>query len=249
MKRSSLLLFVQQFLFLLFPSLIVYSAINHWHILLCIAILITVILVWGIFDIRTALFIPVINRLQTNEKKVVLTFDDGPGKYTDTILSILEAENIRAIFFFTGKNAAKHADIVKKTVRSGHIIGIHTQNHLLKFPFSTSKKVNSELNDNIITIEQITGHKIKLFRPPFGVINPIIAKSARDLKLRTMGWTIRSLDTQAKDDEYLLKRISNRLSAGAIILLHEIPITAKNLQNLIAEIRRKGYEFEERIQI
>jgi peptidoglycan/xylan/chitin deacetylase (PgdA/CDA1 family) len=249
MKKSSLLLFVQQFLFFLFPFLIIYSAINHWHIIFCIAILITAVLVWGIFDIRTALFVSVINRLQTNEKKVVLTFDDGPGKYTDTILSILETENIRAIFFFTGKNALAHVDIVKKTVQSGHIVGIHTQNHMLKFPFSGLKKVNRELNDNIITIERITGQKIKLFRPPFGVINPIIAKSVRDLKLHTMGWTIRSLDTKTKDGERLLKRISNRLSAGAIILLHEIPLIAENLQNLIAEIRKQGYEFEEKTHI
>jgi peptidoglycan/xylan/chitin deacetylase (PgdA/CDA1 family) len=248
-KKSSLLLYVQQFLCILFPFLIVYSVINDWDVIFCIAVFVTAVLVWGIFDIRIDLFVTVINRLQTNEKKVVLTFDDGPGKYTDMILSILKTENIRAIFFFTGKNAAEHVDIVTKTVQSGHIIGIHTQNHLLKFPFSGLKTVNRELSENIATVEQITGQKIKLFRPPFGIINPIIAKSVRDFKLRTIGWTVRSLDTKTKDGERLLKRISNRLSAGAIILLHEIPITAEILQNLIAEIRKKGYEFEEKIQI
>ncbi|MDR1129970.1 MAG: polysaccharide deacetylase family protein [Prevotellaceae bacterium] len=246
-KTSSLLLFIQQFAFLLFPFLTVCSIINHWHILSCVSILITAILVWGIFDIRLALFVPVINRLKTKEKKLVLTFDDGPGKYTDTILSILERENVRAIFFFTGKNALEHVDIVRKAVQSGHSIGIHTQNHLFEFPFSGLKKVNRELKDNISTLEQITGQKINLFRPPFGVMNPVIAKSVRDLKLCTTGWTVRSLDTRTKNGERLLKRISKRLSAGAIILLHDIPVTAGILQDLIVEIRKKGYEFEKNL--
>ncbi|MDR1338724.1 MAG: polysaccharide deacetylase family protein [Prevotellaceae bacterium] len=239
---ANTLLFIQQFAFLLFPILTVCSIINHWYIFFCVSGLITAVLVWGIFDMRLALFVPVINRLKTGERKIVLTFDDGPGKCTDTILSILERENIRAIFFFTGKNALEHVDIVKRTVQSGHLIGIHTQNHLLEFPFSGLKKVNRELKENIMTIEQITGQKINLFRPPFGVMNPVIAKSVRDLKLCTTGWTVRSLDTGAKNGERLLKRISKRLSAGAIILLHDIPLTAGILQDLIVEIRRKGYE-------
>jgi peptidoglycan/xylan/chitin deacetylase (PgdA/CDA1 family) len=243
-KASTLLLFIQQSAFLLFPALAVYSIINHWHIIFGVSALITVVLIWGIFDIRLALFVHVVNRRQTNEKKVILTFDDGPGNCTDTILSILEKENIKAVFFFTGKNASEHADIVKKTVQSGHSVGLHTQNHLLQFPFSGLKQVKKELIDNIIVLEQITGRKINLFRPPFGVINPVIAKSVRDLKLRTIGWTIRSLDTKTKNGERLLKRIPNRLSAGTIILLHDIPVTARILQNLIIEIRKKGYEFE-----
>ncbi|MDR1170405.1 MAG: polysaccharide deacetylase family protein [Prevotellaceae bacterium] len=241
---SSLLLLLQQVIFFVLPFLIVYSIISHRHIISCIAILIAAVFVWGIFDIRLALFVPVINRLKTNEKKVVLTFDDGPGSCTDMILSILERENIRATFFFTGKNASEHVDAVKKTVQSGHSIGIHTQNHLLKFPFSGLKGVKKELNDNITTLKQITGQNVSLFRPPFGVMNPVIAKSVRDLNLRTIGWTIRSLDTKTKSGERLLKRIPSRLSAGAIILLHDIPVTAAILQNLIIEIRKKGYEFE-----
>jgi peptidoglycan/xylan/chitin deacetylase (PgdA/CDA1 family) len=94
------------------------------------------------------------------------------------------------------------------------------------------------------TLERITGQPIQLFRPPFGVINPVIAKSIRDLQLSTIGWTLRSLDTQTKNGKYLSKKIIDRLSAGTIILLHDIPVTAGILPNLITEIRKKGYEFE-----
>ncbi|MDR1594495.1 MAG: polysaccharide deacetylase family protein [Prevotellaceae bacterium] len=243
-KRSTLLLFVQQAMFVLTPLVIVYSAINCWIAVFCIALSIAVVLVWGIFDIRLALFVPVINRLKTKEKKVVLTFDDGPSDCTEAILSTLEQEDIRAVFFFTGKNAAEHPDIVRRAIQSGHSVGVHTQNHLLKFPFSGLKKVEKEISDSIVTLERITGQKISLFRPPFGVTNPVIAKVIRDLRLSTIGWTVRSLDTKTKNGEYLLKRISSRMSAGAIILLHDIPVTTGILQDLIAEIRKKGYRFE-----
>jgi peptidoglycan/xylan/chitin deacetylase (PgdA/CDA1 family) len=157
---------------------------------------------------------------------------------------VLERENIRAVFFFIGKNVDKHPDIIRKTVQSGHSIGVHTQNHLLKFPFSGLKKVKKEITDSIITVEKVTGQKVALFRPPFGVINPVIAKAVRDLDLTVTGWSVRSLDTKIQNGEHLLRKISARLSAGAIILLHDIPVTAEILQSLIAEIRKQGYEFE-----
>jgi peptidoglycan/xylan/chitin deacetylase (PgdA/CDA1 family) len=243
-KTSSLLLFVQQLMFIMIPFVIVYSAISCWYIVVCFASLLAVIFVWGIFDIRLALFISVINRLKTKEKKIVLTFDDGPNNCTEEILAVLEEENIQAVFFFIGNNACEYSDIVRKAVQSGHSVGVHTQNHLLKFSFSGLKKVKKEVNDGIVTLEKIAGQKIRLFRPPFGVINPIIAKAIRDLDLQVIGWTIRSLDTKTKNGEYLLKKILNRLSAGAIILLHDIPVTAGILRRLISEIRKKGYEFE-----
>ncbi|MDR3245649.1 MAG: polysaccharide deacetylase family protein [Prevotellaceae bacterium] len=244
LKTSSLLLYLQQAVFILIPFMIVYTIINHRLALLFIMLLFAAVLVWGIFDIRLSLFVPVANRLKTKENKVVLTFDDGPGNCSEKILSVLEKENVQATFFFIGKNAVNHAGIVKKVAQSGHSIGVHTQNHLFGFPFSGLKKVKREISESIVSIEKITGQKPTLFRPPFGVVNPVIAKSIRDLELTTIGWTIRSLDTKAKNGDRLLKRISGRLSAGAIILLHDIPLTSEILQDLIAEIRKKGYEFE-----
>jgi peptidoglycan/xylan/chitin deacetylase (PgdA/CDA1 family) len=205
-------------------------------------------LVWGIFDIRLSLFLPVVNRLKTSEKTIALTFDDGPNSYTEKILSVLEREKVQVTFFFTGKIAAEHPEIVRKVIQSGHSIGIHTQNHLLGFPFSGLKKVKKEMSDSLITIEKITGQKINLFRPPFGVINPVIAKSIKDLNLTTIGWTIRSLDTKTTNGERLLRKILVRLSTGAIILLHDIPIISEILQDLIIEIRKKGYTFEKKFQ-
>jgi len=62
---------------------------------------------------------------------------------------------------------------------------------------------------------------MKLFRPPFGVTNPNIAKAVNSLKLQTMGWSIRSLDTIAKDPETVVKRITSKIRKGDVILMHD----------------------------
>jgi peptidoglycan/xylan/chitin deacetylase (PgdA/CDA1 family) len=207
--------------------------------------LFAVLLIWGIFDLRLSLFVPVVNRLKTKEKKVILTFDDSPGVCTNSILSTLEKENIHATFFLIGKNAAEHGALVKKIHESGHSIGIHTQNHSLQFPFRGQTYTKKEIEDCKTFIENITGRETLLFRPPFGITNPVIARITREMKLTVTGWTIRSLDTRINNKSHLIKRILNRLSAGAIILLHDLPHTSDILQELITEIRKKGYGFQE----
>jgi peptidoglycan/xylan/chitin deacetylase (PgdA/CDA1 family) len=242
--KTDLLLFVQQLAFFLIPVIIIYSALAGWYIILCAAVMVAGVLVWGIFDIRLALFVPVVNRLKTKDKIVVLTFDDGPTDRTNEILSVLKKEQIQAVFFFIGKKADEHADILKTIAQTGHSVGVHTQNHSLKFTFSDTEIVKREIEESIATVERITGQNVSLFRPPFGIMNPIIAKSVRDLNLTAVGWTIRSLDSRATNPEQLINRILKRLSPGAIILLHDIPITAQIVQELITEIRRKGYGFK-----
>lgn len=232
---------VQQFVFIALPIALVYAVYSKYYIVAGILFVILSLLIWGIFDIRVSLLAKVINRLKTSEKQVVLTFDDGPNAYTPQILAILKSANVKAVFFIIGKNAEKHPEIVKQIVEDGHTIGIHTQRHAVNFPFYGSKKVEKELKDCQQILESITSRKIILFRPPFGIINPVIAKVARQMGLTIVGWGIRSLDTKAKDADKLLHKISGRLSNGSIILLHDIEITTGMLPKLISEIQKTGF--------
>jgi peptidoglycan-N-acetylglucosamine deacetylase len=102
----------------------------------------------------------------------------------------------------------------------------------------------AEMNRTNDLIESITGKRPKLFRPPYGVTNPNVAKAVRLSGMHSIGWSIRSFDTTAKDPEALLQRILSQLTGGDIILLHDsMPITCKILTELIIRARQKGFTF------
>jgi peptidoglycan/xylan/chitin deacetylase (PgdA/CDA1 family) len=93
-------------------------------------------------------------------------------------------------------------------------------------------------------IERVTGKKVALFRPPFGVSNPNIAKAARLLDYKVIGWSIRSFDTVYQHNDRMLKRIIKHLKPGRVILLHDrneriLPL----LQTLIEKAELSGYKF------
>ncbi|MDR2466079.1 MAG: polysaccharide deacetylase family protein [Prevotellaceae bacterium] len=234
----------QSFVFLL-PFAMLFLTVAELYVPLIPVACLSAAVVLGIFDIRLSLFMPVVNRLKIDERKVLLTFDDVPAARTRHILAILERENIRALFFAVGKDAAKHPDTVRTIAERGHALGIHTQNHSLGFPFYGLSKAGKEIDDCRHVLETIAGRKITLFRPPFGVTNPVIARLAAERNLTTVGWTIRSLDTRIRNPKRLTARIVGRLSPGAVILLHDLPATSDALENLIAEIRGRGYGFAE----
>lgn len=91
-------------------------------------------------------------------------------------------------------------------------------------------------------LERVTSQKIKLFRPPFGVTNPTIAKAVRILGYTPVGWNIRTLDTLQPSKEKVLKRIQKRLRPGSIILLHDrMPDSDLLLKEILNLIKEQGY--------
>jgi peptidoglycan/xylan/chitin deacetylase (PgdA/CDA1 family) len=106
-------------------------------------------------------------------------------------------------------------------VAQGHSIGNHTYSHANDFGFFGIKKVIAELEKTNDIIKQTTGLDTKLYRPAFGVTNPNIKKAVQHLKLQTIGWSIRSLDTTYRSKNKLLYRITKKLNKGEIILLHD----------------------------
>jgi len=175
---------------------------------------------------------------------VSLTFDDGPDKIiTPLVLDILKEYDIKATFFLIGKKAEKHPYLVKQIVEEGHIIANHTYSHSGFFPLSNKKRVKEEIKDCNVVIKNAIGRKSKLFRPPFGVTNPIIAKVVKEKELKAIGWSIRSLDTMNKSRESINKKVISKLHPGAIILLHDSCRDADVLlKQLILSILEKGYK-------
>lgn len=182
-------------------------------------------------------------QVHQRKKEVVLTFDDGPHEYTNEVLDILKKEQVPAVFFLIGKHIAQHETIVKRMHDEGHQIGNHSFEHSVHFDWQSSGKMLEEMRQTSDAITAITGEAVTLFRPPYGVTNPMLAKAIKMSQLKSVGWSIRSLDTVAKDPIKLQEKIIKKLKHGAIILLHDrCEITKAILPDLIQTIKKNGYE-------
>lgn len=177
-------------------------------------------------------------------KEVALTFDDGPAEETNAVLDILKRENVAATFFLIGKNIAGREHIVSRMQAEGHSIGNHSFHHGFNFDWQSAARMLEEIEQTNQAIEAITGQQVKLFRPPYGVTNPNLAKALRNSGLKSIGWNLRSMDTVAKEEERLLDKILSKVKAGDIILLHDrCAITVAILPQLISELKKRGFSF------
>lgn len=220
--------------------------LGFWYLIIWIK-LFAIIQFCGAYFIGLNFHLNSINTLNTNEKKVALTFDDGPHINTVKVLEVLKKHDVKAIFFIIGKNIQGNEAILKQIVAEGHQIGNHSFSHHNWIDVWSTKKVTEDFATCQKLIEQYQPNS-KLFRPPYGVTNPNIAKAVKKLSLQSIGWNVRSYDTSIKDVEKIKERVLSQLKPGAIILLHDrLDFMPELLDTLIPAIKNKGYAFTEKI--
>lgn len=193
------------------------------------------------------LFGSIYNHININEKYISLTFDDGPTKYTDSILSILNDENIKATFFLIGEDLKRNIEEGKKIVSAGHQIGNHSFSHKrMIFTSYSSVKFEIETTDSII---RACGFKDEIvFRPPyckkFVALPYYLGKNNR----KTVTW-----DIEPETDNYELLEpdpslVLSQVKPGSIILLHCMEASRvesrKYLPKIIQELKKQGYIFK-----
>ncbi len=213
-------------------------------IFIIVVIIVIIFLIWASSYIGSNVYLKALCQAKRKDKVVALTFDDGPNYFTTPlVLDILKKHKIKATFFLIGKKAKKYPYLVNRIVEEGHIVANHTYSHSNFFPLSIRYSVQEEIEMCSDEINKVIGKKPKLFRPPFGVTNPILGTVVNDLELTTIGWSIRSFDTIPKKREKVCERIISKLHPGAIILLHDDCNDAdKLLKILIPSILEKGYK-------
>lgn len=199
----------------------------------------------GSFNIRWNYHLKAFNsNINHPKKQVAITFDDGPNpNFTPEILKLLQTYNAKATFFYIGKQVEKHPELIKSIIEQGHTIGNHSYTHSKFFDFYGKQRVIEEVQKTDAVVLAITGKKTTLFRPPYGVTNPAIAKAIKQTNHKVIGWNIRSLDTLKTNEDAILKRITKNIKPGSVILLHDTQaITVSVLEQLLLFLQINGYQ-------
>jgi len=218
--------------------------LSVWYLIIWIK-LFAIIQFCGAYFIGLNFHLTSINHLNTSDKKVLLTFDDGPHTNTIKVLEVLKKHDVKAVFFIIGKNIQANEAILKQIVADGHQIGNHSFSHHNWIDVWSTKKVTEDFEACQKLIEQYQSQS-NLFRPPYGVTNPNIARAVKKLNLQSIGWNVRSYDTSIKDIEKIKQRVLSQLKPGAIILLHDrLGFMPELLETLIPAIKEKGYNLTE----
>ncbi len=177
----------------------------------------------------------------SNEKRVALTFDDGPNeKTTKQILNTLDKYDAKATFFMVGRCVEKNMNLTKDVLARGHEIGNHTWDHA-NLTTLTSKQILAEYNSTNEIIYKATGQYPTAFRPPYGARN----KQVTDLiSIPVVLWTIDTLDWKYRNPDKILPVVKKNMKNNAIILMHDIhQSTADGLDSVLSYLQDEGYEF------
>jgi peptidoglycan-N-acetylglucosamine deacetylase len=175
------------------------------------------------------------------DRKVALTFDDGPVLQTHRVLETLERYGARGTFFLVGYKFDGHQDLIERLLSGGHQIGNHSHGH---FAFPTRDDVAA----CTALIEHASGARPKLFRPPFGAIDRPAAEAAIEDGMRVLLWSVDSKDGippwKGISAEEIARNVLDSVAPGAVILLHDgLPWSraADALPEVIEGLQGEGY--------
>ncbi|MGO9334597.1 MAG: polysaccharide deacetylase family protein [Acidimicrobiales bacterium] len=187
-------------------------------------------------------------------KTVALTFDDGPGASTATILSILEAYGVRATFFNIGEQEAEWPSDVKAEAQGGFLIGNHTWNHPDMTKRSTAEQA-SELDKVTAEQKSLVGTSPCVFRPPYGDYNSTTLSLAQARHMAVWMWSVDTEDWEAEgsSSSYWVNRIVSLAESEGGALQHPVvemhnqavpmPATVAALPIVIKYFESHGYTF------
>ena len=183
-------------------------------------------------------------------REVCITFDDGPDpEVTPRVLDLLDRGRAKASFFCVGEKAAAFPDIVREIARRGHSIENHSHRHSYAFAFYGIFRLRRDVESAQTVMAGIAGRAPRFFRAPMGLRSPLLDPVLARCGLRYVSWTRRGLDGMQRDPEKVLKRLSNGLAAGDILLLHDngcsrtrdgTPVVLAVLPELLDRIRASG---------
>lgn len=189
------------------------------------------------FPVTGFLYPEAIFRVNTPNKELYLTFDDGPSEGSTTrILKIVEDHKAKVTFFCNGLEAEKNVDLVGLITSKGHIIGNHGYQHLRGWKTNLPAYI-----ENVNRADKFTSSI--LFRPPYGSLRPSqYNKLAK--KYRIVFWDLLSYDFDKKmTSSQILKVLKRNIRPGSIIVFHDNPSSTlfSFLEDFLEYAENEGY--------
>lgn len=184
----------------------------------------------------------------TKDKKIALTFDDGPGEYTEKILDILKVYDIKASFFIVSKNVLKYPETMKRIILEGHEICLHSKDHKSNL-FRNYKMMDKDFKDALEILKEFDVSP-RYFRPPWGIFNISMYFILSKYHLQKVVWNVMIGDWSKRvNGDILNKRLIKKVGCGSIICIHDAGTaygpknTLKALEIFLPKTLEEGFEF------
>ncbi len=176
-----------------------------------------------------------------NKKMISLMINVAWGnEYIDSILKTLKQEKVKATFFLDGSWLSKNADIAKQIQAEGHEMSNHAYTHPDMSALSREEQYN-QISKTESLLKSSLNVNNKWFAPPSGSFNQATVQIAEEQGLKTVLWTIDTIDWQKPPAETIVRKISAKIEPGALILMHPTVSTRDALPSIIATAKSKGY--------
>lgn len=169
---------------------------------------------------------------------VALTFDDGPGEYTDALLDELAESHAPATFFVLGKNVGRYPEAIRRMVQDGHQVGSHSYDHkdITKL---TREGIEHEVQWTDEALQKAAGVTPEVFRPPYGA-NGVVYN--RLIPTPLVLWDVDTEDWLHRDAKKTVKTAMQEVKPGSIILMHDIHQTSVDaVPELVDKLQKAGY--------
>jgi len=162
------------------------------------------------------------------------------NEHLDAILHTLDRYGVKTTFFLDGSWVRRYPDLAKKIAERGHEIGNHAYSHPDMSKLS-AERIRQEIGKTQSMIQQATGIKPKLFAPPSGAFNQqVVQIAAREFQLKTILWTADTVDWRKPPLEAMVRRVTDKLGNGVLVLMHPTEVSAKGLDRMLQAAKAKG---------
>ncbi|ABO68742.1 polysaccharide deacetylase family protein [Geobacillus thermodenitrificans] len=201
---------------------------------------------WKLINSRTfQLFGGITDKVETSQKVIALTFDDGPTKNVDDILALLDRYNAKATFFLIGSDLEKNLDEAKKIVAAGHQIGNHTYSHQ-RMVFRSPSFIKNEIEKTDKLIRK-AGYSGEIdFRPPYGKKLVGVPYYLYTHNRDTITWDIEP-DTYYTSSKDKINYVIKNVKPGSIILMHPMYDQSgeelRAIEGILQSLSKEGYKF------